>query len=90
MKMKDNIYLVDHLVLVSSCGLAIAGEHIIQHQKTQCSKYGKTKVSNANWVITENQLKRCFWKEKKTGNDAKKAKKLTSFYKRFYILQNQI
>ena len=29
-KTEDNISLVDHLVLVSSCALVIVGEHIIQ------------------------------------------------------------
>ena len=36
----------------------------------------ESKVSHANWVTTENQLKRCFWK-KVTGDDAKKTKILT-------------
>ena len=51
----------------------------------------ETKVINANWVITENQLKRCFLKT--TGDDAKKDKKNdwnAIFTKRFYILQNQM
>ena len=53
------ISLVVHLVLVSSCGLFIVGEQI------QCYKYlvlnmhqrVKTKVINANLVITQNKLK---------------------------------
>ena len=36
----------------------------------------KTKVSNVNWVITENQLKHCFWKQITEADAKKKTKRL--------------
>ena len=52
----------------------------------------KSTVSYANWVTTENQLKRCFWKKsnRRWRKKDKNADWNTSFNKTFYILQNQM
>ena len=60
---EKNISLADNTVLISSCVLVILGVHLIQRQKNlmvKIQQHVKTKVSNPNQVIPENQLKCCF------------------------------
>ena len=48
-------------------------------RKTLCSEHSSVpKTGNANCVVTENQLKHCFWKKKKKKNRewGKKDKKI--------------
>ena len=88
-KRKTILPLMITLFWFLSVSLQLYENTLSNAKKNPVLKYSSVwKVSNANWVITKNQLKRRFWKNKEIGDDAKKV--LTKEFTPYKIRQKSL